>query len=1040
MDVFNRNRKNRYDRVMPRVNIPSRSSLKSSSFVTRHDIPSSVRVGAKPSASNDEIHAYHETEKLMRIRSSLYKKCGVVLDDVGNVAADKAVQVEDLPPRHEGTGQAEIRSERGHVREDAGATVSDQQMRSTNTRYPVDRYLVESSKKFEMVNIIDDELWNTEPALKPEDEIILRKLHEMLQSTADDLKLLSGELSKFHEPGVQVKTTPTPLDEEFNEKVHIEEIVNAKFHGYKIIDKPFSSVPEYKPRNDVTNVRPTVIDTQKPKVNNNNVEVNTAPILKKPSINKNLEITRTKVIQINGNQDSTKTEKLNNGKVVNAPAVAYNEYSYKYVEPKLKTPRKVLQVQEMPSINIRSELKEQKVLQLDIIPDTKESVKSDTISKNIAVVAVQHEDPTPIKQTITQIVTESQKPMQVHEVYKPAIRRISKMSACDSSGSTNNNSSDTQVKLKTQKRLLTNIRSPKNSSRSDRKRVTSKKDSDKRSHLNLDEWRKKLNVVYGPTSSKNNKLTKTKSKTKISPKKTNLKQSSSSKPNTLNNVEYIPYSKLTIGGARASDIEKEISDIPNKNNIPLSPILDKILSSRENSFSKNIPRKHKTSNSLKVLTTSDENLLQEVIDIERTISETISKNLISAPSDPKPEKISSDTDEAKENESYVDDFEDEKSDHSGQSGNQRMNSRHSSETNQTSDEDNKYSSDNNDDDDGDKNINDNADDKPIPSTSNTNIHNLTYTKKSNLSLKNKIDVFEFVHAVDTQESATQSNTVQKISPKETQTTPRSERNVQPIHNDLWPTMDPNGRVEKMFELEKEFIKKLIVEEYGDVLEKNITKPSTSKEVENKKNVAAFQKNTQTSPAHVKHVMTSPARTKTRTTSPFARLTVDHHTSPLIFVTDEDNVKIEIEEEEDLGISINLSSPRFSLRLPRNSREVISNMGDSLTRTERRSATESKRVVTEVKKINNNMTSTSTSSVEADSSELSSLGEVRLRKMFGKIRIPSDTESVSSTSSKYSSDFQSGILPLRSEGETSLGLNKKSNKYSKSEGEASFGML
>ncbi|CAB3240696.1 unnamed protein product [Arctia plantaginis] len=195
MDVLNKNRRNRYDRVMSRVSNQPRSASKSNSFVTRHDIPSSVRVGAKPSVSNvsssvfselptvlndfvpessgkkvsktfvvkprktlksldpsksrpilnpkelnkkpsnnrvpvsapsvlrangekwsethlrdclssrshsrlkelkNEIHAYHETEKLMRIRSSLFKKCGVVLDDVGNIAADKAVQVEEL--------------------------------------------------------------------------------------------------------------------------------------------------------------------------------------------------------------------------------------------------------------------------------------------------------------------------------------------------------------------------------------------------------------------------------------------------------------------------------------------------------------------------------------------------------------------------------------------------------------------------------------------------------------------------------------------------------------------------------------------------------------------------------------------------------------------------------------------------------------------------------------------------------------------------------------------------------------------------------
>lgn len=33
----------------------------------------------------------------MRLRSSLYKKCGVVLDDVGQVTEDKAIQAEPAP-------------------------------------------------------------------------------------------------------------------------------------------------------------------------------------------------------------------------------------------------------------------------------------------------------------------------------------------------------------------------------------------------------------------------------------------------------------------------------------------------------------------------------------------------------------------------------------------------------------------------------------------------------------------------------------------------------------------------------------------------------------------------------------------------------------------------------------------------------------------------------------------------------------------------------------------------------------------------------
>ncbi|XP_045452129.1 uncharacterized protein LOC123661187 [Melitaea cinxia] len=44
----------------------------------------------------DEIEAFEENQKKAQFRKNLYQKCGVVLDDEGLVAADKAVQVEQL--------------------------------------------------------------------------------------------------------------------------------------------------------------------------------------------------------------------------------------------------------------------------------------------------------------------------------------------------------------------------------------------------------------------------------------------------------------------------------------------------------------------------------------------------------------------------------------------------------------------------------------------------------------------------------------------------------------------------------------------------------------------------------------------------------------------------------------------------------------------------------------------------------------------------------------------------------------------------------
>lgn len=879
-----------------------------------------------------------------------------------------------------------------------------------------------------MVSIIDDDIWNPEPALRPEDEIILRKLHDMLQSTADDLKLLSGELSKYHEPGVQVKTAPTPLDEEFNEKVHIEEVVNAKFHGYKIVEKPLH-VPEVKLRNDTID---GVNKIRTAKILNTDVGAKTVPASKRPVINKNLGISRTRIIQINGENQRGMNEKLNNGKVIkNAPAVAYNEFSFKYVEPKMReTQQKLLQVQDMPSINIRSELKEQKVLQLDIVPDSKEAKEISTIRNNVSVVAISHDIvPKPVKPVKS---FESVLSQQTNSKNLPS-RKVSKMSTRESSGSTNNVDSDARALQNTQKRIISAMRnSPKTSARERAKKTNAiKKETDKRQRFNVDEWKKKLNVVYGSNGPK-----KTKTSTKTSPKKYNVTK----KPIALNNAEYIPYSHLTLGGVRVSDIEREISDLPNKTDMPLSPILDKILSSRENSFHKESPKKqHKKDNSNPILTTSDENLLQEVIDIERSVGKTLSKNVKKTLNEPvkKSPNVSSESNNGiDENDSYADDFEDEKSDRSRKSLNQMPSTDDEPEDTFVKikyDEIDDISLDN------DDNV---SNDEPKPGPS--NLKNKTYTKSSSLSFKDSVDIFEFVHLVDTHDTGTQSNGSSTIKPKETQTSPRNDRpNIQPIHNDLWPSIDPRRELEKMFELEKDLIKKLIIDEYGDLLEKNINKPSTSNEntlEEARRNVTALQKNTQTSPAHVKSVMTSPRKTKTRPTSPFL-LTVPVHqqTSPMVVVTNEEDQRVDMAVDVD-DISVNLSSPRFSLRLPLNSHEVFSNLEDQ-------TPSQSKISLKKEKLKNKVLTKTSvssTSSVDAErsSSEISSLGEVRIRKKLKK-RAPSTSEySSSSTVSKNSYDLHStGILPLRSEGEISLGqISRKRLQKCKSDGETSFGHI
>lgn len=863
------------------------------------------------------------------------------------------------------------------------------------SRYPVDRYLVESSKKLERENTNDDDLWTSEPALKPEDEIMLRKLHDMLQSTTNDLKILSGELSKFQEPSIQIKSSPIPLDEEFNEKVHIEELVNAKFYGHKLVDKnrDGSGARQIKnvigPSTGTTNADTKKKHNVKPKVSTS-VQVNTIPEIKQKRINRNMGFSKTKLIQIS---DKTYNKKLNNGKIIKEPlSVAYNEFCYKHEEPTSNI-QKNLQLQKMPNINIRSELKLEKVFNLSILPENNETFPVPTNKGNSTVILVKHIDLN--KQPIDQ--SHSTQP-------KPLIRKVSKMSTCESSESSNN--LNLEVKTKLRKHPI-NI-SPKSTNRViQTHKKTVKRDSEKRCYADLEEWKRKLNRVYGGHVFKNDKPS---SKYKINKKKASPDKKNVTKP-ILNNTEYIPYSRLTLGGVRVSDIEKEIGDISNKN-VPLSPIIDRILSSRDNS-----PRKNKQEIISRTFTTSDENLMQEVVDIERTISETLSKTIQKDEDNGvKPKTVNEDSVSYK-SDSYIDDFEDD-TDQKEQILEESYNNIEHLEAKDTSG--NKLNSNN-----YQPNNEDNISDHNKPSTS--KIQNRTYIKASNLSFKDSVDVFEFVHNVDTQDTGTQSDSSNKIIPKETQTSPTNERqNLQPIRNDLWMSIDPRKEVEKMLELEKDFIKKFIIEEYGDILEEKITKPSTSKDRnENiRKNIAASQKNTQTSPARVKSVMTSPRRTKTRTTSPFPlSLAVDKQTSPLLFDVNNRETSVDLENDE-LGISINLSSPRFNLRLPQTTREVLSNL-DACT----------KRTGTDVTSKTFRKTLVSSSSADADnsSSELSSVGEIKMnlkKKIRALNRSISSESSSSSVSTKYSSDLQpGGILPLKSDGELSLGRSKDKRAHS-----------
>ncbi|CAG9583445.1 unnamed protein product [Danaus chrysippus] len=826
--------------------------------------------------------------------------------------------------------------------------------------------------------------------MRPEDELILRKLHDMLRNTADQLTELTGELTGKHAPphiGVVRESRPTPLDDEYNEKLRIQEIVNAKFHGYKLVNNT-PSTPKTLLKDLLKETIEANVIKPKTKLVDTSVQVNYTPTLKKRTVKKKeLGISRTETLQIDGKtKDEAKSNGTHNRTLKNCfPSVAYNELTY-HVEPKITTSssQKALQVQEMPSINIRSELTTQKVVQLDIYPDSEET-PSNAPQTNALVLTLQHEpEPTQRCDNKNTFVHIHQTSIATKQIYdQPTVRKVSKMSPHESSDSTNN--INTYLRRRGarpgQDQAAPEIETYAHGKTKNNNIKRASRGRDTR----LDEWKKKLNAVYGKTKG----TYKTK---RPHAGVTNIANETKS-PRKSNNTEYIPYTKLTLGGVNVSDIEKEICNVPDKNVI-ISPILDKILS-RENSFHNESPRVIKNN---KILTSSDENLLQEVIDIESQVTSTLSKEINTQKSE-NGENIAKDN---LDSDVYDDDFEDKSDEDRRSESNEPGSAREQAANNGAKDEE--------------------------LNNSDETTHNKTYTKTINLAFKNAVEVFEFVHSVDTQDIGTQSHGSSGITPKETQTSPRTAPpDLRPIHNDLWPTLDPHNEVGKMFDLEKDFIKKVILEEYSDLFTKNTNKPSTSRpDPDDDRNTAASTKITQTSPAHVKSVMTSPTRTKTRTTSPFTlSLKVDQHTSPL-GLSQQEHLKLQVNEEE-FDISVNLSSPRFTLRLPRPSTE-------SLPYTEPNKK-EPEKIYSK-----KNIPSSSSSPNEDYSTDVSSFGEIshKFKRRLRKTRIPSISE-MSSTSSI--SSISSAAPPLRSEGELSVGqIVKRKEKNSRSEGEMSLGRL
>ncbi|XP_041981497.1 uncharacterized protein LOC121734923 isoform X1 [Aricia agestis] len=864
-------------------------------------------------------------------------------------------------------------------------------MRPAVPEYPVDRYLVQSNIKYnDLNNIINEDLWESEPALRPEDEKTLRKLHEMLRSTADDLKVLSGELAKQREHEIRIKSMPTPIDEEFKEKVHIEEVVNAKFFGHKIADDrnlatPFLNVQ----KNVVDGLIKTIAEKQKVKhKTTKGVQVNEAPVKK---INyKNLVKSQTRVVQVNHDKENTENNRSNkSNKLNNVSRIGYSEYSYKYVEPKpLMHIKRNLQVQKLPKVNIRSELKIQNVLQLDILPD--DAIRSNLqnlSNNNSSVFIVKHQAERAESNRLDALVTNF-KPVasQINPVKKSIDRKVSKLQTCESSESTEHVASDISQLSKSQKyfKRVQSMSPITNKTKGKSKNVRNT------TVTSLEEWRNKLNAVYGPSSSKTRKGVRFQSKTKNqSPIQKANTDSKVNNKKGLNNVEYIPYTKLTLGGVSLDEIEKEIPDLPDKKEMPLGPILEKILSSRENTISANSP-KISIQNTKNILTTSDENLLKEVLDIQEKVSKSLQDE------DDK-NNMSND-----ENNTYADDFDDDKTDSS-----YRLSYHNDSSKSPDNEDSSKESKTNN---------------SPITDEEKIEfkIQNETYTKSNSLSFKNSVDVFEYVHEIDTQDSSTQINLNKKMARKQTQTSPRTDKNnIQSIHNDLKST-DPLEEVENMFKLEKDFIKKLILEEYGDIFTKSLSKPSKSGHKSGIINENSTQKDTQTSPARMKSVMTSPTRTKTRTTSPFAVSKVDRHTSPIPATNNE-----ELPPDFNDDISIILSSPRFSLRLPQTSRDVMSNL-DTKPQRKPKMPVQSRK----------NLTSTSSSSVdEYSSSDISSWGQIERYRQNRKLRL-STTEDSSSPTPRRSELSQ---VPTKSEGEISFGqIRRKVRSKDRSEGEASIG--
>lgn len=907
-------------------------------------------------------------------------------------------------------------------------------------------------------------------SLAEEDVAKLQVIKSIVKSAEIEINNISASLTQNREQKTIHLPEPNYFDEDFDQKSYIQNIVSAKIQGMKVVEQDTAASKIQKimilkqALDTISDRRSDGHETKRSKTSYTSGDVCNKAAGK--DVNFKSQDSPTKRNEISHfyskNDDRVESEssfKSSRNEMPSSEKICKAEERYtrlsirnhKLVEIKSDAVEEIIKVPvitncrlsitAMPSVNIRSELIEQKIPSLDIYPEDQNNIQPGKAS-NVGLIRSEHSDQKTTAKRVQINLPEEQisgikggddilqtdkfKNLTGQQTLEDKnMESILDKFASQGRHKTPDNSHTRHQSVES---VLNNSNQPFlffDRSKSDNQYSSIPSTSYSKNVSKLKKYAiPEIQKIYNPKSNIRRTVAK-KSSIISSSYFTQLSKHSSvmKTPQTFDSklydvpvlkgskgksyhssTEYIPYSKLTVGGLNADEMNKYIHEPDKKASAKTTQLT---ISSGEAS-----KRKQSVSGNNLNDTKSEANEDGNISDHSNRSDHSESSKEQSKSNNTLSEAESSSSQEKSPND-YVDDFDDDSK----------------------------------------------SDTKSFNSKKDTHMPQENRKKPVTLKLKKSIDVFDFVHAVETKDDSTQSGVGLFSNFKQTQTSPReietkecvNEFKLNIAENSSQKVDIANLTLRDMMQIQKS-LALLNINFFTNQLNgiNPDDTPSCSKDNEPKLNKnnkdllkvhssedliinkLSLPKDTQTSPLKSCHAMTSPTEMVSRILSPIFRdVKIDAGTSPC-------DINVSLNSEELTHNDVTFSKPQ-STNIQSSAREALSNLetalknkalqnNSSLGNKDLKEKLTIKHCESSPNRTLKDSTETYTDVSHSESSETHSLGEINLRILRKKSFIirrqaKSDSNSdINSPITSSSSDVQVDMTNYggKSDGELSTG--------------------